>query len=155
MIILFTSCSKEDDGIYFEDTNATIETSYVTYSPIETEILELINIHRETIGLNKLSTLNIVSQVAEDHTEYMVETGNVNHDNFQKRVQLLKQNASAKTVGENVAYGFASASGVVKGWLNSPEHKKIIENPDYTHFGISTECNNDGRNYFTHIFINK
>lgn len=155
IVIIMTSCSKDEDGIYFEDTNATIETTQVTYTALETEILELINSHRATIGLNKLATLNIVSQVAEDHTFYMVETGTVNHDNFQQRVQQLRQNANAKTVGENVAFGFASATGVVNGWLNSPDHKKIIENPEYTHFGISTEANEDGRNYFTHIFINK
>ena len=153
--LIIASCSQEEDGIHFEDTNATIETSSVTYSTLENDILDLINTHRETIGINTLVKLNLVSQVAEDHTEYMIEVGTANHDNFQQRVQLLKQNADAKTVGENVAYGFASASGVVNGWLNSPDHKKIIENPDYTHFGISTECNASGRNYFTHIFITK
>ncbi|MEX1383999.1 CAP domain-containing protein [Lutibacter sp.] len=39
--------------------------------------------------------------------------------------------------------------------MNSSEHRKNIENPDSTHFGISTESDDNGRNYFTHIFIKK
>jgi uncharacterized protein YkwD len=85
----------------------------------------------------------------------MIEVGQISHDNFAERAQTLMTEAGAKTVGENVAYGFSTAEGVVKGWLNSDGHRKIIENPDYTHFGISMETSSDSRNYFTNIFIKK
>ena len=85
----------------------------------------------------------------------MIETGTVSHDNFSKRSQTLMDQADAIAVGENVAYGYSSAQGVVNGWLNSSSHRKVIENPNYTHFGISTEVNTENRNYFTHIFIKK
>jgi uncharacterized protein YkwD len=67
----------------------------------------------------------------------------------------LQNNANAKKVGENVAYGYGTAEGVVNGWLNSPAHKKIIETEEYTHFGISTEKDSSNRNYFTQIFISR
>jgi len=157
-LILFTSvlfsCAKEDDGIYFNESTETINTN-VTYTSIETEILDLVNNYRQSIGLTNLTPLNIISGVADGHTDYMVKTGMVSHDNFNVRSQTLIDNAGAKSVGENVAYGFNSAQGVVNGWLNSEEHKKIIENSSYTHFGISTESNSEGRNYFTQIFIKK
>ncbi|MFZ3273609.1 MAG: CAP domain-containing protein, partial [Lutibacter sp.] len=89
------------------------------------------------------------------HTDYMIEVGAISHDNFAERAQILMEQAGAKTVGENVAYGFSTAEGVVNGWLNSEGHRKIIENPDYTHFGISTDSNTENRNYFTNIFIKK
>jgi uncharacterized protein YkwD len=85
----------------------------------------------------------------------MIEAGIISHDNFAQRAETLMTEAGAKTVGENVAYGFSTAEGVVKGWLNSDGHRKIIENPDYTHFGISMEISTDNRNYFTNIFIKK
>jgi len=150
--ILF-SCSSEDDGIFFEESNETVNTDNVSYSVMETEILNLVNEHRNSIGLSSLNTLNIISGVADGHTNYMIKVGTVNHDNFPQRSQTLMDNANAKSVGENVAYGFNSAQGVVNGWLNSEEHKKIIENPNYTHFGISTDSNSTNRNYFTQIFI--
>ncbi len=150
--VLF-SCSKEDDGIYFNENVEVINTTNVTYSAMETEILNLINEHRTNIGLNALKTLNIISGVADGHTNYMIEVNEVNHDNFSQRSQILINEANAKSVGENVAYGFTTAQGVVNGWLNSDAHKKIIENPEYTHFGISTNSNKENKNYFTQIFI--
>jgi uncharacterized protein YkwD len=122
---------------------------------MESDILELVNKHREKLNLNKLTSLNVISSVADGHTDYMINTGTISHDNFANRAQLLVDNADAKTVGENVAYGYGTAHGVLNGWLNSSEHKKIIEDPDYTHFGISTKADDEGRNYFTHIFIEK
>ena len=158
-VVLFSfvlfSCSKEDDGIYFNETNVEITIENVSYSEIENEILNLVNEYRQSINLNTLSTLNIISSVADGHTNYMIQTGEVSHANFSERAQTLMNDANAKSVGENVAYGFNSAQGVVNGWLNSEEHKKIIENSDYTHFGISTDSNDEGRNYFTQIFIKK
>jgi uncharacterized protein YkwD len=151
--ILF-SCAKEDDGVYFNE-NSEVANAKVVYSPMESEIVSLVNAHRTSLGLNALSTLNIVSGVAHGHTDYMIEVGQVSHDNFAQRAQTLMNEAAAKSVGENVAYGYSTAEGVVKGWLNSDGHRKIIENPDYTHFGISMETSADNRNYFTNIFIKK
>jgi len=154
---LLISCSQEDDGIYFNETietNETINTD-VSYSSIETEILDLVNEHRQSLGLKTLTPLSIISGVADGHTDYMVEKGVVNHDYFNERSATLTNKAGAKSVGENVAYGFNSAQAVLNGWLKSTEHKKIIENESYTHFGISTESNEEGRNYFTQIFIAK
>ena len=143
------SCSKDDVEIYEE---SFIETK-VSYSPIENEILNIINEFRRTNGIKTLEKLNIISSVAETHSSYMVKVGEANHDNFPERHEKLVHNANAKTVGENVAYGFNSAESVVNALLNSEHHKKIIVNPDYTHFGISTKTDNEGRNYFTHIYI--
>ncbi|MDP3312669.1 CAP domain-containing protein [Lutibacter sp.] len=149
--ILLTSCAPEDDGIYFEKINETKQT----YSNIELDIFELINNYRASKGLNRLEVLNIISSVALTHTSYMVSTGKVSHDNFASRNENLVENAKAISVGENVAYGFSSAEGVVNAWLNSEGHRKIIENENYTHFGISTEKNDKDRNYFTQMFIQK
>jgi len=146
---VFTSCSKEDDGIYFNEINDV----KVDYSIMELEILDLVNVHREELGLQTLNKLNIISSIALSHSSYMVEMDKVNHDYFPERQENLAIKANAKSVGENVAYGFSSSKGVVNGWLNSDHHKAIIENKDYTHFGISIEQNSEGKNYFTQIFI--
>lgn len=152
---LLFSCAKEDDGIYFDETAEVIDTVNVTYSDIELEILDLVNAHRAELGMKALNSLDIVSGVADGHTNYMIEVGQINHDNFGERAQILMKNAKAKTVAENVAYGYSTAQGALNGWLNSDAHRKVIENPNFTHFGISTKSDNNGRNYFTQIFINK
>lgn len=149
--ILLTSCSKEDDGIYFDEI-AEVE---VEYSAIELEIFDLINEYRESIGVKPLEALNIISSVAESHTEYMIEVGQINHDFFAERQENLVKKANAKAVGENVAYGYSTARGAVNGWLNSDAHRRLIEKPQYTHFGISTEQDSKGRNFFTQMFIER
>ena len=152
-VFLF-SCSPEDDGIYFNESSEVINTA-VSYSEMESDILTLVNEYRISQGLSSLTTLNIISGVADGHTSYMISTGTVSHDNFDSRAQALITNANAKKVSENVAYGYNTAQGVFNGWLKSPSHKKIIEIVSLTHFGISTKTDSEGRYYFTQIFIEK
>ena len=57
-------------------------------------------------------------------------------------------------MSENVAYGFSSAESLVNAWLNSASHRENIEG-DFTDFDISAEKNNEGKWYFTNIFIKR
>ena len=78
IVILFLSfvlfsCTKDSDGIYFDETSdIEVVVEKITYSTIELEILDLVNTHRQSIGLTPLQTLDIVSGVAEGHTNYMI-----------------------------------------------------------------------------------
>lgn len=149
--VIFTSCSKEDNGIYIDEFNQ----KNIEYSAIELDILNLVNIHRESIGQEALIPMAIISSTASTHTEYMIAVGSVNHDNFASRQEKLVSQAGAKSVGENVAYGYKTAETVVNAWLESPTHRALIENMNYTHFGISTEASETGSNYFTQMFIKR
>ena len=42
------------------------------------------------MGLNPLGHMDIIKSQAYSHTEYMVETNEVNHDNFFERSNYLK-----------------------------------------------------------------
>lgn len=152
--VLF-SCSQDDAGIYLDEATTSTKPAddTATYSAIESEIIDLVNKHRESKGLSALKPLTIVSTVADGHTNYMIETGDISHTNFSERTTYLMKNAKAKSVGENIAYGYQSAQTVMDGWLKSTGHRKNIENSKYTHIGISNACNSKGRNYFTQIFI--
>ncbi len=152
---LLFSCSSEDDGIFIGSETSEVKDIPLTYTAFEYEVLGLVNNYRETQGLSSLSTLNLVSKEAESHTNYMIEKGEINHHNFGSRSQNLIQNASAILVAENVAYGFATAQGVVDAWLKSDSHRKNIENSSFTDFGISTEKDEKGNYYYTHIFIKR
>ena len=153
--VSFTFCANDSEMEIY--SNATIEDkiAQVMHSQIETEIFTLVNNYRIKNNLSSLTPLNIISSVADHHTDYMIEAGKVSHDNFADRVLKLKIITDAKSVSENVAFGYSTAQGVFTGWLKSPSHKKIIEIASLTHFGISTKTDSDGRNYFTQIFIEK
>ena len=150
--VFLYSCANDEDGFYEE---AVIEEVDVSYSVIEYQIISLVNQHREEMGLNPLNIINLVSLEAEDHTNYMIGAGQPSHDNFALRHKNLVTKAQAKAVAENVAYGFSTAEAVVNAWIKSPGHKANIENASFTDLGISTKKNEEGRNYFTNIFIHR
>ncbi|MCC1483753.1 CAP domain-containing protein [Winogradskyella immobilis] len=150
-LLSFTSCSTEN----FEDDIEAIElTTAPQAKEIEIEILELINNHRLTNGLSALGNHDTVKAVAFTHTDYMIEVSDVSHDNFYQRKVSLEANAGARVVSENVGYGFSTAHSVVNAWLNSPAHKANLEG-DFTDFDVSAEQDENGRWYFTNIFIKR
>ncbi|AUC76243.1 CAP domain-containing protein [Olleya sp. Bg11-27] len=150
--ITLTSCSTDS----LEDTIETDSIAMVIpeTKAIETEILELINQHRISIGLNTLVNHELIKGQAFSHTAYMTDINEVNHDHFFTRKSYLVTNANAVKVSENVAYGYSSASAVVNAWLNSEGHRHNIEG-DYTDFEISAEQGEDNKWYFTNIFMKK
>ena len=156
LLALFTmltfSCSTDS----IDDKAEAITENLITPTtkPIEVDILNLINDHRLSLGLNVLEDLTIVKSVAHSHTDYMVDNNEVSHDNFYTRSNYLKANASAKKVSENVAYGYSSAESVVNAWIKSDGHRANIEG-DFTNFNVSAEKGDDGKWYYTNIFMKK
>jgi len=152
LAIFSFSCST--DAIE-EDKIDALSSSFIPETKaIEIEILELINEHRINIGLNALDNMNAIKSQAYDHTDYMIDNSQISHDNFMRRSNNLKNNPGAKSVSENVAYAYSSATSVVNAWLRSEGHKNVIEG-DFTNFDISAEKDQDGKWYFTNIFIKK
>ena len=152
LALLAFSCSSEN----LDDKADSLAENLVTPATktIEVEILKLINDHRATLGKTPLKGMNVIKSVAFSHTDYMVDNNVVSHDNFYKRSTYLKQNASATKVSENVAYGYTSAESVVNAWIRSEGHKANIEG-DFTDFDISAEQNEEGKWYYTNIFIKR
>lgn len=150
-VLTLSSCSKEnlDDDLTYQ-TELIIPDS----KTIEIEILELINNHRITKGLNVLNSFDLIKSQTYSHSDYMTTINDVNHDYFYNRKSFLVANANALRVSENVAYGYSSAESVVNAWINSDDHRENIEG-DFTDFEVSAEKGNDNKWYFTNIFIKK
>jgi len=123
---------------------------------ITKSILDYVNEYRHSKGLSLLQSLDIASKQAYIHSKEMAnrETG-FGHEGFDQRMQNIKQNIGWITASaENVAYGQLSAKEVVKGWLNSPGHKKNIEG-NYSFTGIGVYKDRKGIIFFTQIFLRK
>ena len=155
LLLSIASCSPEDTSAdvttdYQIDLNLATETDWV----MAEEVLRLVNAHRVSIGLATIKKdQQHASAYAVDHTKYMIEMEEINHDNFHYRTEALKSQGAAK-VGENVAYGYDSAERVVTAWLNSPTHKRAIEG-DYTHSGFGIIPATNGTYYFTQLFYKR
>jgi uncharacterized protein YkwD len=154
MVFMFTivSCSSPSK----EDIAVTPELVKVyDYQPDETELADLINDHRVSLGLNPLQIVNHISFKCEEHDDYMITNNVVNHDLFDQRSENIMEVLGATKVNENIAYNFSTANSVLNAWLNSPGHKANIEG-DFTHFGISIRVNTvTGKKYYTNIFMKR
>lgn len=148
-----TSCSK-DSVEELETADLSTKPASVEYSSIEMEVLELVNAYRTEQGLSELAYLDEGSVQAASHNAHMIEKNEVCHDFFGSRYQALVSSVNAKAVSENVAFGYRTADAVVNAWIKSDGHRKNMEG-DHTHFGISVKEGNDGKSYFTNIFVKK
>lgn len=155
LLITFVSCSTEstDEPTPAASADYVVDNKY-DYSAIELQVAELINQYRTSKGLKSLEKINHISNVAEDHDDYMISVNTLTHALFAQREENLKATLGAVSVGENIAYNYSTAQSVVDAWLASPSHKANIEG-NYTHCGISVRENAEGKKYFTNLFIRK
>jgi uncharacterized protein YkwD len=153
LVFTMVSCSSSDATEPMVGDAKLIEN--YDYNQNELKLADLINQYRESIGLNRLELINHISYKSEEHNEYMIENNVVNHDYFQERSDNIIHVLGAERVNENVAYNYITPEAALYAWLNSPAHKANIEG-DFTHFGISvTENPDNGRKYYTNIFMKK
>jgi uncharacterized protein YkwD len=151
VVYSMNSCSSDSS----EDPNSSSDTMKVmdyTYNSSELDAMNLINTYRVSVGLNALQQINHISYKSEEHDHYMIANDVVNHNDFVARSENLISVLNAKRVGENIAYNYNTPQSVVNAWLNSPTHKENIEG-DYTHFGIAIKTNQEGKKYYTNIFV--
>jgi len=152
LLLVFSSCSTNEVGEFEDNTNQVFFIPEA--KTIEIEAMENINAYRISKGLTPLLNYDLIKGQAYAHTDYMISDGEVSHDNFFQRKNYLVSNAGAVKVSENIAYGFTNAEALVNAWIKSSGHKANIEG-DYTHFEMSAEKNENGKWYYTNIFIKK
>ena len=143
-LFVVVSCSKESDVSpeYPVAQNVTA---------MESELLDLVNAHRETLGQSSLFFSAVAYEYANTHTDYMIATGSLNHDNFSARASGISSKVAAKAVSENVARNHDTAIKAMQGWLQSESHKKTMEG-NYTHTAISIKEDPQGNLYYTQLF---
>ncbi|TVZ52713.1 CAP domain-containing protein [Dokdonia sp. Hel_I_53] len=151
VVIAYISCSN--DSLSKEDFSTNLKASLEIENDITLakEVMEVLNNHRASIGLNPIAWYSECEELAVEHSSYMVKNNKASHDNFYERSQILKRKG-ASFVSENVAYGYQDALSVLQAWLDSPSHKITIEG-DYTHSGIGIVYTDNGIPYYTQLFI--
>ncbi|NJB71278.1 uncharacterized protein YkwD [Saonia flava] len=145
-VIILCSCTKEP----LDDAN-TISVEAVNVTAAESELLTIVNDHRNTLGQNSLDFSEVAYEYANLHTDYMISVGAINHNNFDSRASKIIAEVNAKLVAENVAKDYSSALEAFESWLNSADHRKTMEG-DFTHTAVSVKKNSEGKLYFTQLF---
>lgn len=150
VFMMILSCSPKISP----ETKTTTEAPPESPSTVVSGIFRYVNEHRQSIGLQPLKINEEANRQAYIHSKNMA-TGKTafSHDGFEQRIAAIKKTTGWITASaENVAYGKLSAKEVVKGWLNSPGHKKNIEG-NYLYTGIGIYQDRKGITYFTQIFF--
>ncbi len=152
--LLLVSCSPAKTPVKTPPNTPTVSVKNVPVNVMEKDILYFVNEYRQSIRKTSLSLLAAASTEAYIHSKNMA-TGKTRfgHDGFSERVDRIKQSAGwISASAENVASGRLTAREVVKGWLNSPGHKKNIEG-NYVFTGIGVYTDKKGTVFFTQIFL--
>lgn len=156
-LAVLTSCNStllKEELMLFENDDTSIKGEEVITSTIEDEVFNAVNMHREEIGLKKLTFSNVAYKYADEHNKYMIAKGKISHDNFNTRASLLASETGAAIIKENVAKNYPKAKQAINGWLNSKSHKNTIEG-DFTHTTISVKADENGKLYYTQLFYRK
>jgi len=154
-ILLLGSCSKssnEELEQLYAETNLGNEKITVDPVAMEEKLVNLVNEHRVSIGLNMLENSASSYKYAEGHNDYMISKNTLSHDNFDSRATKIAEETNAVYISENVARYYTSAEQTIKAWIESSTHKAAMEG-DFTHTTLSVQLDKDGRPYFTQIFI--
>lgn len=142
--MLVTSCTYETVS---EPT--PVETQNLV--AVEQEMHNMVNSHRQNLGLDPLEFSEVAYEYANDHNDYMAATGTLSHDNFSARASSIAEATNAEAVAENVAKGYTAAAGAFENWMESPSHRKTMEG-DFTHTAVSVKVSQEGVHYYTQLF---
>jgi uncharacterized protein YkwD len=117
-------------------------------------VLSLTNQERQNNGLNPLTESSLLSQAAQKHAENMVLTGIFNHviGGLGPGDRITAEGYAWQRYGENIAFGYSTASQVVVGWMNSPGHRANILKAEFTEIGLGYALNAQGRAYWVQVF---
>jgi uncharacterized protein YkwD len=119
------------------------------------QILDLVNQERAKVGADPLKINEQLDLAADLHTLDQAKMNKMSHTGSNGSTmgdRITNAGYVFSSAGENVAYGFADAAAVVKGWMNSEGHRKNILNPNYKEIGVGYAEGADGRPYWTQDF---
>ncbi|MBN4080892.1 CAP domain-containing protein [Caldithrix abyssi] len=122
---------------------------------MEKNIFDLVNQHRNNLGLPALKKRELIDKVARKHSISMSNiVVPVGHNGFKGRAQFLSIFFNSGICSENVAFIFGDTDpGVLalQGWLKSTRHRQNVEG-DNIFTGIGVAKGPGGGYYITQIF---
>lgn len=126
---------------------------------LEQQCLDAINLQRTSRGLMPLKVSDDLLYVARYYSRRMAEEGFFAHTDPEGRTVRHRVNEAGikwRVLGENLAssQGYLNPVAVsVRGWMESPGHRKNILDAGYSRTAIGVWISENGTVYFTEIFL--
>jgi uncharacterized protein YkwD len=133
-----------------------VQTTAMAHAPRSDDVemqtfTRMVNDYRRKVGCTPLQWDDRIAAVAQKHSDDMARRHYFDHNNPEGKSpfdRLRLAHVSFRGAAENIASGQVTGSQVFNSWLNSPGHRRNIENCSYTHHGLGL-----ANAYWTHDFI--
>ncbi|MGL4744142.1 MAG: CAP domain-containing protein [Phycicoccus sp.] len=106
--------------------------------PLVAEAIRLTNVERARAGCGAVRMETRLNTAARLHSEDMARHSYFSHTSRDGRSPWDRIGAQGYTAGsgENIAAGYTTAAGVIKGWMDSPGHRANMLNCAHKAVGI-------------------
>lgn len=124
------------------------------FSAVESQVIALTNAARAAHGCAPLRADSRLGAAARAHSADMAAHGYFSHVSpngatFRSRAAAAGYSAA---MGENIAWGWPTATVVMEQWMNSPPHRANIENCAAVAVGVGVAYRADGTPFWTQEF---
>lgn len=104
------------------------------------KLIELTNEKRIEAKLEPLTSNPLLEEAARAKAQAIIQSQEFNHEISGRKFSAWIKEAGYEysIVGENLAIDFVTNEGVLKAWLQSPNHRKNIFNDEYQEIGLAT-----------------
>lgn len=136
------------------------QMSYTNFLPIiyviapEEKLLDLINAERWALGLDTLSAHATLTQVAEAHSQDMIDRGffaHIDPDGLGPGERLDSAGYEWRAWGEALGNA-ATPATMFNSWMMHPAHRDILLNPNYSEIGLGYIAGGTYKHYWTAVF---
>lgn len=100
-------------------------------------LLVLVNRHRSARGLHTLTLNKKLRRTARIRALANAARRALSHEGWVAAFKRTGYFQVSSTVGENLAGGHSSIAAAFEAWLDSPTHRRNIEDPDYREMGFA------------------
>ena len=137
------------------DLSDTVIESKNKYNDYIYEVIQLVNMERQKVGLNPLEYDEDLTYAATRRSVENAYYNNFSHTrpNGTSCLTIFKEYSrqNYRRAGENIAMRQKSPLEVVQDWMESPGHKKNILG-NYTKIGVGVAMDENGQLYWTQLF---
>ncbi len=116
------------------------------------QVLQLLNLERAERDLQPVVVNRLLTKIAETYSCRLVEGKFFGHrdpiNGYGPADRAITGKYTFYAVGENLAAGPDSASGVMKVWMESPSHRRIILDPIWQDVGIAVRAGGEHSIYW-------
>jgi uncharacterized protein YkwD len=125
-----------------------------TAQTLQADIARLTNSQRTAHGCSAARVNAQLGAAAAGHSAWMARTGTFAHTGQAGSTFVTRAKAAgfARPSGENIAWGYRSATEVVNAWMTSPGHRANILNCRSASVGVGTAFDASGNPYYTQVF---